>query len=65
MRNVLNNKASKAVVGTNKKTGEIIEFPSAMEAKRGGFNNVNISNCCNNNRNSCMGYTWAFKDEQV
>ena len=56
-----NNKRSKAVIGTNIKTGYKIEFHSSMEAERNGFNHSNIVSCCKGNRNSHKGYTWEHK----
>ena len=61
-KNGVNNKASKAVVGTNIKTGEKIEFFSMSEAGRNGFNFGNISNCCIGNVKSSGGYVWVFKE---
>tara|TARA_R110000824_G_scaffold321983_1_gene508765 strand:+ start:252 stop:833 length:582 start_codon:yes stop_codon:yes gene_type:complete len=60
-KNGVNNKHSKAVVGTNIKTGEKIEFHSAMEAERNGFNHGNIASCCTGKVRQHKGYTWKHK----
>ena len=57
----INNKNSKAVVGTNIETGEKIEFHSSMEAQRNGFYNTNIGLCCKGKLKTSMGYTWEYK----
>ena len=57
-----NNKQSKAVIGTNIKTGETIEFYSAHQAGRCGFTNTHISSCCRGERNHHKGYIWKFKN---
>lgn len=60
-----NNKISKAVVGTNIDTGEIIEFYSARSAARSiGVAQGGISGCCLNKPKykTAGGYTWKFKD---
>lgn len=36
-------------------------YPSTIEAQRQlGFNNGNISQCCNGKRKTCGGYTWRY-----
>ena len=51
MKNGINNKQSKSVVGTNKGTGEKIEFPSQNIAARTlCIHNQHISMCCNGKR---------------
>tara|TARA_R110000824_G_scaffold160_1_gene596 strand:- start:58 stop:648 length:591 start_codon:yes stop_codon:yes gene_type:complete len=57
-----NNKTSKAVVGINIKTGKQIEFYSAHEASRNGFNQGAISNCCGGRQKTHKGYTWKYKN---
>lgn len=44
--------------------GEFIrEFPSTMQAQRDlGFDNSNISKCCNGKLNSAYGYKWCYKE---
>ena len=56
-----NNKISKYVIGTNIKTGDQIEFYSASEASRNGFNRSNISLCCNGKLKTHKKHTWKFK----
>jgi len=70
-KNGINNKNSRAVVGVNIKTNQVIEFYSISEAKRKtGINH--ISSACsgkkikNGNGNSCIiksagGYKWNYK----
>jgi hypothetical protein len=56
------NPVSRAVRGTNIKTGEIIEFESANQAAKYFrlFNNGHIIECCRGKRNSCKGHTWEY-----
>ena len=56
---------SKPVIGICVKTGETIEFPSAAEAERQGFQNANISSCCRGKLKTHKGYTWQFKEQQT
>lgn len=56
---MINGKKSKAIKGTNLKTGEVIYFPSQSEAKRQGYGN-HISDACLGKRNQCNGYKWEF-----
>jgi len=56
-----NNKVSKAVIGTNIKTGNTIEFFSSKEAFRNGFNQGAVSACCLGKRNKHKGYKWSYK----
>lgn len=52
----------KAVIGKHKKTGRVLSFISAHQAKRGlGISQGNISACCIGKRMSAGGYTWKFK----
>ena len=55
---------AKAVIGINKVSGLILEFPSAMEAERQtGINNSNIIACCKGKRyKSAGGYIWFYAD---
>lgn len=57
-----NGKLSKPIIGTCINTGQQIEFPSAAEAQRQGFNSSHISSCCLGQRNTHKGYTWKFKE---
>ena len=55
-------KISKPLVQLDRNSNEIVNvFNSAMEAERqGGFDNSNISNCCNGKRKTHKGYKWMF-----
>ena len=55
-------KMSKPVVGINKVSGLILEFPSAKEASRvTGVNQSSISACCKGKRyKSAGGYIWKY-----
>ena len=55
-------KMSKPVVGINKVSGLILEFPSAKEASRvTGVNQSSISACCKGKRyKSAGGYFWQY-----
>ena len=56
---------AKAVIGINKVSGLIVEFPSAREAERcTGINNGNIIQCCKGRRNSAGGYYWQYVDSE-
>lgn len=61
VRNGINNKRSRSVVGVHKITSEVVEFYSMAEAQRKtGISNGNISMCCNNRLKSSGGYKWEF-----
>lgn len=60
VKSAISQKNSKAVVGTNIMTGDVIEFSSASKAKDQGFSNVNIGRAIKNNK-PYKGYTWKFK----
>ena len=56
---------AKAVIGINKVSGLILEFPSANEAKRQtGINQSNIIQCCKGRRNSAGGYYWHYAESE-
>ena len=56
---------AKAVIGINKVSGLILEFPSANEAKRQtGINQSNIIQCCKGRRNSAGGFYWHYVDSE-
>ena len=51
----------KPIIGIDKVTGLIVEFPSAHEAERKfGINNGNIIRCCQGKLNSCGGFYWMY-----
>ena len=53
---------SKPVVGIDSNTGEVVvEFPSAMEAGRNGYNQGNISECCLGKKKTAYGLIWQYK----
>ena len=56
-----NNKHSKAVTGTNIKTGEKVSFHSINEAGRNGFCSSLVGLCAKNKRNKHNGFTWEYK----
>lgn len=57
----LKGQGAKPIIGTNKVTGEIIEFKSAIEAfKVLGINNSDISACCKGKRKSAGGWKWEY-----
>ena len=54
---------SKPIVGIDKVSGLILEFPSAREAERmTGINNSSITKCCKGKRKSTGGYVWYYAD---
>ena len=61
-KNGVNNKHSKAVIGTCTKTGNIIEFYSANKAGRHGFNQGHVSSCCRGEIRQHKGYKWTYKN---
>lgn len=64
IENGVNNKHSKAVVGVNIKTGEVLEFYSTREAARKtGINQGCLSQCCvgNPRYKQVGGYVWKHK----
>ena len=60
-----NPKRGKPVIGINKVSGLIMEFPSLMEAERQtGISNSNICACLNGRYKSAGGYTWQYSDSE-
>ncbi len=58
-------KRGKPVIGINKVSGLILEFPSIMEAERQtGISNRNICACLKGRRKSAKGYTWHYADSE-
>ena len=57
-----NNGNSKAVLGINLKNGLILEYPSAAEAQRNGFNRGDLSECCLGRRKTHKGFKWKYKE---
>ena len=56
-------KLSKPVIGINKVSGLIMEYPSTREASRQtGTHQSSIVECCKGKRKSCGGYYWMYKD---
>ena len=56
---------AKAVIGINKVSGLILEFPSIMEAERQtGISNKHICDCLKGRRKSAKGYTWHYADSE-
>ena len=53
---------SKPVVAFDEAGNVVFEFPSAMEAKRNGFNNVAVSKCCLDKRRTHRGLKWEYKN---
>ena len=58
-----NTKISKAV-GAFKDGKLVMVFPSTREAGRQGFNQGNISECCNGKLPHYRGYTWKYINEK-
>lgn len=51
---------SKAIVGTHVETGKEVEFSSALDAKKFGFDNTNIGQAIKKNK-PYKKHTWRFK----
>lgn len=63
-KSLTNGKTSKPIIGTNKITGYIIEFPSTQEVERQlGIYHSSITNCCKGKQQSSGGYYWKYKEE--
>lgn len=62
-KNTNNPKISKPVIGINKVSGLIVEFPSAREAERQtGINHGNIAQCCKGKYKSAGGFLWFYAE---
>jgi len=62
IRNGINNKISKAVIGVHKLTDKVVDFYSMREAERIlKIANSDISRCCLGKSLSAGGYIWTFK----
>ena len=56
---------AKAVIGINKVSGLIMEFPSLMEAERQtGISNKHICACCKGKAKSAGGFYWFYADSE-
>jgi hypothetical protein len=49
------------IIGTNIKTGEVVEYISQNAAKRDGFNNGHINSCLKGRIKTTSGYRWEYK----
>lgn len=59
----LNGSLSKPVQALNPKTGQVVlEFPSASEAGRKGFNQGHLSACCRGEERTHKGFAWRYKE---
>ena len=57
-------KRSKPIIGIDKVTGLIVEFPSAMEASRQlDVDNSSICKCCKGKKKSCGGFYWYYVND--
>ena len=61
-KNGVNNKVSKAVIGTHIETGDTLEFHSMHEAERNGFNKAHICSCCKGRLKKHKGYIWIYRN---
>ena len=56
---------AKAVIGINKVSGLIVEFPSLMEASRQtGIDQSNICHCLKGKAKSAGGFYWFYSDSE-
>lgn len=60
---VIAEKLSTPVIGTDIETSEKIYFCSMQEAARHGFDQGKISACCSGKRSKHKGYTWRKDDD--
>lgn len=64
IKNGINNKRSRAIVGKSKTTGREIEFYSMRQAARTtGVDFRNITSCCSGKAKSAGGYYWKYKED--
>ena len=62
-RNINNPNKSKPVIGIDKITGLIVEFPSTKEAERQlGISQNNICDCLKGRQKSAGGFYWYYSD---
>lgn len=59
-KSLTNNPKISKSVGAYKDGELVMTFQSAMEAKRQGFNQGNVSACCRGERKIHKGYTWKY-----
>ena len=60
-----NPKISKPIIGIDKVTGLIVEFPSAHEAEREtGINQGSITKCCKGKYKSAGNFYWYYADTE-
>jgi hypothetical protein len=63
MKNGINNKNSKTVIGIHKTTGKKVEFYSMAQAERAtDILQGNISSCCRGQRKTAGRYLWGYKN---
>lgn len=62
--NIIVDKLSKPVKGTNLSTGDEVYYKSTQDASRNGFDNGKISLCCRGKRNSHKGYKWEYVNKE-
>ena len=55
---------SKKVIGYSLTTTKVIVLQSTKQAKKFGFNQGNIYDCCNGKRKSHNGYRWYYLDDK-
>lgn len=55
--------APKAIIGINEKRGDILFYPTMCDARKDGFLQSMISECCNGNRKHHHGYKWMYKED--
>lgn len=57
---IIAKKLAKAVTATHLRSGEVLDFPSMLEAQRNGFNASLVSKCCKGKRAHHKGYAWEY-----
>lgn len=58
-----NGNTSKQIVQLDLYGELVMEWPSAMEAQRNGYNNSHIIQCCEGNEKSHKGFLWKYKEK--
>lgn len=58
-----NKRRKKKVIGYSLETTKVVVLQSATQGKKLGFNQGNISGCCNGKLKSAYGFIWKYLEE--
>lgn len=59
----ISKRKKKSVIGVCMLTGNVVEFECGKDTAKMGFKPSKVSECCNNKRESHMGFIWSFKEQ--